>query len=64
VYENSTIKEGSAWVVPSSMHAPIQQDAILLNPGKGQAAAAALLRYLQSDQAKAVIRSFGYALEH
>jgi molybdate transport system substrate-binding protein len=64
VYENGTIKEGSAWVVPSSMHAPIQQDAILLNPGKGQAAAAALLRYLQSDQAKAVIRSFGYALEH
>ena len=64
VYENGTIREGSAWVVPSSMHAPIQQDAILLNPGKGQAAAAALLRYLQSDQAKAVIRSFGYALEH
>jgi molybdate transport system substrate-binding protein len=64
VYENGKIKEGSAWVVPSSMHAPIKQDAILLNPGKGHAAAAALLKYLQSDQAKAVIRSFGYTLEH
>jgi molybdate transport system substrate-binding protein len=64
VYENGKIKEGSAWVVPSSMHAPIQQDAVLLKPGQGNAAAAALLKYLQSDQAKAVIRSFGYALEH
>ena len=63
VYENGRIKEGSGWVVPSSMHAPIQQDAVLLNPGKNNAAAAALLQYLQGDQAKAVIRSFGYELQ-
>lgn len=63
VYENGRIKEGSGWVVPSSMHAPIQQDAVLLNPGKNNAAAAALLQYLQGEQAKAVIRSFGYELQ-
>ncbi len=62
VYENGKIKEGSAWVVPTSLHAPIRQDALLLNPGKGNAAAAALLTYLQTDKAKAVIRSFGYEL--
>lgn len=62
VYENGKIKEGSAWVVPSSLHDPIKQDAILLNPGKGNAAAIALLQYLQADKTKAVIRSFGYEL--
>ena len=62
VFENGTIKEGSAWIVPGSMHAPIKQDAILLNAGKDNSAAAALLKYLQGDKAKAVIRSFGYEL--
>ena len=60
VVENGTIKEGSAWIVPASMHAPIKQDAVLLSPGKDSPAAASLLKYLQGDKAKAVIRSFGY----
>lgn len=60
VVENGTIKEGSAWIVPASMHAPIKQDAVLLSAGKDSPAAAALLKYLQGDKAKAVIRSFGY----
>jgi molybdate transport system substrate-binding protein len=62
VQENGQIKEGSAWVVPAAMHAPIQQDAVLLNPGKNNAAARALLTYLQGDQAKQVIRAFGYTV--
>ena len=60
VVENGTIKEGSAWIVPASMHAPIKQDAVLLSAGRDIPAAAALLKYLQGDKAKAVIRSFGY----
>lgn len=60
VLENGQHREGSAWVVPSSLHAPLLQDAVLLLPGKNQPAAAALLQYLQSDKAKAVIRAFGY----
>ncbi len=60
VVENGTIKEGSAWIVPASMHAPIKQDAVLLSAGRDSPAAAALLKYLQGDKAKAVIRSFGY----
>ncbi len=62
VFENGTIKEGSAWVVPGSMYSPIKQDAVLLNVGKDNPAAIALLKYLQGDKAKAVIRSFGYEL--
>lgn len=60
VFENGKIKSGSAWVVPAKLHAPLKQDAVLLNPGKNNPAAAALLSYLQGDKAKAVMRSFGY----
>ena len=54
--------QGSAWVVPQNYYAPIQQDAVLLNAGKDNAAAIALLKYLQADKAKAIIRQYGYAL--
>jgi len=54
------IAEGSAWVVPAGLHSPLRQDAIVLNAGKDNAAAAAFMAFLRSDAAKAVIRSFGY----
>ncbi len=56
------ITQGSAWVVPQSMHTPLKQDAVLLNAGKNNAAAIALLKYLQADKAKTIIRQYGYAL--
>ena len=62
VMRDGKITEGSAWQVPANMHQPIRQDAILLNTGRGNAAAEALLRYLKTDKAKAVIRSFGYGV--
>lgn len=60
VMKDGQVTEGSAWVVPAEMHEPIRQDAVLLSTGRGNAAAEALLRYLRTDKAKAVIRSFGY----
>jgi molybdate transport system substrate-binding protein len=60
VWENGKLKSGSAWIVPAELHSPIRQDAVLLARGKDNAAAAALMAYLKSDAAKAVIRSFGY----
>jgi molybdate transport system substrate-binding protein len=54
------ITQGSAWVVPQSMHTPLKQDAVLLNAGKDNAAAVALLKYLQADKAIAIVRSYGY----
>jgi molybdate transport system substrate-binding protein len=54
--------EGSSWLVPSNLYSPIRQDAVILEKGKGQPGAAALLKYLKSDKAKAIIRSFGYEL--
>ncbi len=62
VFADGRLKEGSAWIVPSSMHQPIQQDALLLNSGKDNPAATALLGYLRSEKIKTLIRSFGYDL--
>ena len=62
VIKDGRIVEGSAWRVPSELHAPIRQDAILLTAGRGIAAAEALLNYLKSEKAKAVIQSFGYGV--
>ena len=60
VFENGKLKEGSGWVVPSNLYSPIKQDAVLLTSGKANVAAQALLQYLRSDKAKAIIASFGY----
>jgi molybdate transport system substrate-binding protein len=62
VYAEGKLSAGSAWVVPASMHAPIRQDAIILKQGQGKPAVAALVAYLRSDKARALIRSYGYEL--
>ncbi|GAA6118269.1 molybdate ABC transporter substrate-binding protein [Acidovorax sp. FG27] len=61
VMEKGRIARGSAWQVPADMHDPIRQDAVLLNKRQGHAAATALLAYLRSESARAVIRSYGYS---
>lgn len=53
---------GSWWLVPQQLYTPIRQNAVLLTSGANQAAAQALLQYLRSDVAKAVILSWGYGL--
>lgn len=60
VTSEGRLSEGSAWVVPANLHAPIRQDAIVLAMGRDHPAAAALVAYLKGDKARAIIRSFGY----
>lgn len=60
VMKNGRITGGSAWIVPEDMHAPIRQDAVILARGADNAAAEALMRYLRSEKAAAIIRSYGY----
>ena len=62
IWLDGRISQGSAWVVPQSMHTPLKQDAVLLHAGKDNPAAHALLAYLQGDRAKTMIRQYGYAL--
>ena len=60
VFEDGKLKSGSAWIVPAHLHRPIRQDAVILARAKGNPAAAALMAFLKTDKARAVIRSFGY----
>ena len=62
VMKDGKITDGSAWIVPSALHQPIKQDAVLLDKGKGKPAAEAWLKFLKGDKAKAMIRSFGYEI--
>ena len=61
VMEDGKIRTGSAWRVPAHLHDPIRQDAVLLLPGKDSAAARALMNYLRSDRARAIIQAYGYS---
>ncbi|MEO7493687.1 MAG: molybdate ABC transporter substrate-binding protein [Massilia sp.] len=62
VFEAGKLKSGSAWIVPGNLFTPIRQDAVVLEKGKGKAAADAFLKYLKSEKVKIVIRSYGYDL--
>jgi len=53
---------GSLWKVPPSLYTEIRQDAVLLKPGAGKPAALALLQYLKSAPARALIQAYGYGL--
>lgn len=56
------ILQGSAWIVPGHLYTPIRQDAVLLAKGRDNIAARALLTFLRSEKARAVIRASGYEL--
>ena len=60
VWADGKLKEGSAWRVPPNLHSPLRQDLILLNKGRNNVAATALLQYLRGDKARAIIEAYGY----
>lgn len=55
--------KGSRWDVPSNLHEPIKQDAILLTKGKDNPAAKALMEFMSGPQAKTIIERYGYELK-
>jgi molybdate transport system substrate-binding protein len=62
VMSNDRIADGSAWLVPPHLYQALRQDAVILKNGKDNKAATALMAYLKTEKARAVIRSFGYGL--
>jgi molybdate transport system substrate-binding protein len=51
---------GSYWLVPTALYGEIRQDAVLLKTGAANPAATALLAWLKTEPAKAVIQVYGY----
>lgn len=49
---------GSIWKVPGELYTPIEQQAVLLEDSP---AGRELIRFLQSDEARAIIRDHGYS---
>ena len=49
--------EGSYWIVPASLHRPIEQEAVLL---RDVPAARMFLEFVKSAEAREIIRSYGY----
>lgn len=60
VAQQGRIARGSGWLVPANHHAPLTQDAVLLNPGATNPAASAFLIYLRGNAARAILRDAGY----
>lgn len=60
ITRDGKLTSGSVWQMPASLYAPIRQDAALLKRGENNPAARALLDYLDTPAALAVIRSYGY----
>ena len=60
IMRDGRLLSGSAWHVPAYMHAPLTQDLVLLRPGADSAAAAALVKFMGSPQARRVIDDYGY----
>nr|WP_282452871.1 molybdate ABC transporter substrate-binding protein [Lysobacter sp. CAU 1642] len=60
VWLDGSLRSGSAWIVPETLHAPIEQQVVLLNAGAGQPAARDLLAFLAGDEAQAIIARYGY----
>jgi molybdate transport system substrate-binding protein len=49
--------EGSYWIVPQSLHRPIEQEAVLL---RDVPAARMFLEFVKSAEAREILRSYGY----
>ena len=56
-------EQGSRWLVPARHHAPIRQQAVLLQRGAANPAARAFLAFLRSGQAAEIMRDYGYATD-
>ena len=62
VAEGGRIARGSGWIVPAQLYPPLQQDAVLLQAGANNPAAARFLTYLRGNAARAILRGAGYKI--
>lgn len=56
------IDHACLWDVPSEMYSPIKQKMVVLNRAKDKVAAQAFIQYMQSAQAREIIKASGYGV--
>ncbi|MDP3875728.1 MAG: molybdate ABC transporter substrate-binding protein [Methylobacter sp.] len=56
------IGSGSGWLIPDNLHSPFRQVAVLLKTGAENPAAHALVDFLKSKAALAIIEKYGFGL--
>ena len=56
------VGRGAYWTPPEHLYDPIYQDAVLLARGESNAAARAFMKFLKSENARAIIERAGYAI--
>lgn len=54
------IGSGSGWLIPDELHGPFNQTAVLLQTGAENPAAQALVDFLKSPTARAIIQKYGF----
>lgn len=54
---------GDWWAVPADLHDPIIQDAVLMSRAANNPAAKAFMGYMQSEDARAIMRRFGFEVD-
>lgn len=60
--QTGKIGNGSGWLIPDELHGPFNQTAVLLQTGAENPAALALVDFLKSPTARAVIKKYGFGL--
>lgn len=56
-------QRGNRWDIPLDLYDPINQDAVLLSRGRSNVGAQALIEYVRSPEARAVIERYGYGVK-
>ena len=56
------IGKGSGWIIADNLHGPFNQTAVLLKKGAENPAALALVDFLKSPTALAIIEKYGFGL--
>ncbi len=54
--------KGRYWLIPSDAHAPLKQGGVILKHTSQEATARALIKYLQGEEARTVMRRYGFEL--
>ncbi len=62
--DTNTGDRGATWIVPHRLYPAIRQDVVLLERGRNDPAARALMHFLRSDAATRIIRRHGYHVPH